>query len=240
VAAAALVVAGACWILALSTLSSLYQLSLPQWIKARGMSFYLIVFQGGGAVGSAIMGLIAASAGLSVTLTIAAAGLALGPLAGLRWRFRPIPPQELLPAGDLPAPHLAPDQRPDGPVLVSIRYVARPGLSDELMTALQRTRFSRRRTGATSWRAWQDASDPSRILEQFVVASWDEHLRQHERVTKRDQGRLDRIRELTDPAHPVTVTHWLAVSRRKTDAPVPSASASPPSSSTGTTAPSAP
>lgn len=59
----------ACWILALSTLNSLYQLSLPGWIKARGMSFYLMVFQGGGAVGSAVMGLIAERAGLSVTLT---------------------------------------------------------------------------------------------------------------------------------------------------------------------------
>jgi MFS family permease len=82
---------GACWVLALSTLNSLYQLSLPGWIKARGMSFYLIVFQGGGAVGSAITGLIAERAGLSVTLTTAAAGLALGPLAGRVWRFRPIP-----------------------------------------------------------------------------------------------------------------------------------------------------
>jgi hypothetical protein len=45
-----------------------------------------------------------------------------------------------------------------------------------------------------------------------VVASWDEHLRQHERVTQRDQDRLDRIRALTDPAHPVTVTHWLTPS----------------------------
>jgi MFS family permease len=239
-AAVALVVGGACWILALSTLNSLYQLSLPRWIKARGMSFYLMVFQGGGAVGAAVMGVAAEHAGLTPTLTIAAAGLALGPLAALRWRFRPIPPEDLLPAGDWPAPHLAEDQTPDGPVLVSVEYWAQPGLEEQLMTALQRTRFSRRRTGATSWRAWQDASDPSRILEQFVVASWDEHLRQHERVTKRDQGRLDRIRELTDPAHPVTVTHWLAVTRRKTDAPVPSASASPPFSSTGTTAPPAP
>ena len=57
--------------------------------------------------------------------------------------------------------------------------------------------------------AWRDASDPGRILEQFVVASWDEHLRQHERVTQRDQARLDRVRALTDPDHPVTVTHWL-------------------------------
>lgn len=82
------------------------------------------------------------------------------------------------------------------------------------MTALQRTRYSRRRTGATMWRAWQDSDDPGRILEQFVVASWDEHLRQHERVTKRDQERLDRVRQMTDPARPVTVTHWLAVTRR--------------------------
>jgi len=45
---------------------------------------------------------------------------------------------------------------------------------------------------------------------QFVVASRPEHLRQHARVTRRDRARLDRIREMTDPAHPVTVTRWLA------------------------------
>ena len=200
---------------ALSTLSSLYQLSMPRWIKARGMSFYLMVFQGGGAVGSAVMGLIAARAGLSVTLDIAAAGLALGPLAGLVWRFRPIPPDSLLPAGDWPEPQLAPDQTPEGPVLASVLYQAQAGHGDELMAAVQGTRNSRRRTGATSWRAWQDAGDPSKVLEEFVVASWDEHLLQHERITRREQDHLDRVRQLTDPAHPVTVTHWLAVPPRK-------------------------
>jgi len=208
--AATLVVGGACWILALSTLSSLYQLSLPQWIKARGMSFYLMVFQGGGAVGAAVMGLLAAHVGLAPALTISAAGLALGPLAGLAWRFRPIPPQDLLPGADWPPPVLAADVSPEGPVLVSVEYRARPGQEDQLMTALQGTKNARRRTGATAWRTWQDASDPGRILEQFVVASWDEHLRQHERVTRRDQDHIDRVRELADPARPVTVTHWLA------------------------------
>jgi len=215
VAAVALVLGGACWVTALSTLNSLYQLSLPQWVKARGMSFYLMVFQGGNAVGSAVMGLVAEHAGLSPTLTIAAAGLALAPLAGLAWRFRPMPPEDLLPAGEWPAPHITSDQAPGGPVMVSAEYHARPGLEHELMTALHQVRFSRRRTGATSWRAWQDASDGSRILEQFVVASWDEHLRQHEHVTKRDQDRLDRVRDLTDPAQEVTVTHWLTGIARK-------------------------
>ena len=97
-------------------------------------------------------------------------------------------------------------------MLVSVEYRARPGQEDQLMAALQGTKNARRRTGATAWRTWQDASDPGRILEQFVVASWDEHLRQHERVTRRDQDHIDRVRELADPARPVTVTHWLAAS----------------------------
>jgi hypothetical protein len=92
VVAIALAAGGAFWILALSTLNTLYQLSLPPWVKARGMSFYLVVFQGGSAVGSAVMGVSAQYAGLSVTLLIAAAGLALGPLAALRWRFQVIAP----------------------------------------------------------------------------------------------------------------------------------------------------
>jgi MFS family permease len=232
VVAVALVVAGACWILALSTLNSAYQLSLPQWIKARGMSFYLMVFQGGGAVGAAIMGVLAARIGLSAALLIAGIGLALGPLAGLRWRFRPIPPAELLPVGDWPAPQLAPGQPPSGPVLVSLLYQAPPGGGDELLAALLRLKYARRRTGATSWRAWRDAADPSRILEQFVVASWDEHVRQHERVTRRDQERLDRVRHLADPAQPVTATHWLAVSPRdpaaRRDPPSPDQNGGPP------------
>jgi MFS family permease len=214
VAAVALVAGGACWVMVLSTLNSLYQLSLPQWVKARGMSFYLMVFQGGGAVGSAVMGLIAEHAGLAATLTVAAAGLALSPLAGLAWRFSPLQPRDLLPAGEWPAPHVTSDQAPGGPVLVSVEYRARSGREHELMSALQKVRFSRRRTGATSWRVWQDASDTSRVLEQFVVASWDEHLRQHEHVTKRDQDRLDRVREMTDPARPATVTHWLSGTAR--------------------------
>ena len=53
----ALILGGLAWILALSSLNSLYQLTLPGWVKARGMSFYLIVFQGGNAVGSAVMGI---------------------------------------------------------------------------------------------------------------------------------------------------------------------------------------
>jgi MFS family permease len=210
VAALALAFGGAAWILALSTLNSLYQLMLPQWVKTRGMSFYLVVFQGGTAAGSALFGVLAEHAGLSATLAIVAGGLLVGPVAGLRYRLRRISPEELLPIGDWPQPVLAGPAAPGGPVQVTIEYFALGGREDELMAALEGTRFSRRRTGASAWRLWRDSAEPSRILEQFVVVSWEEHLRQHERITVRDQSRFDQARSMTDPAHPTTVTHWLA------------------------------
>jgi len=213
IVAISLVLGGLAWILVLSTLNSVFQLTLPQWVKTRGMSFYLIAFQGGMAVGSAAIGIAAQQAGLSLTLLAAAAGLALGPLAGLRYKFQNIPPDELLPAGDWPQPHVDPTEAPGGPIMVSTEYWPRPGLEDKFLAALEDARFSRRRTGASSWRVWRDAEDPDRFVEQFVVASWQEHLRQHERVTKRDQQRLDQIRAMTDPNRPTRVTHWTTPER---------------------------
>jgi len=230
IAAAALVLGGLAWIVALSTLFSLYQLSLPRWVKARGMSFLLVVFQGGGAAGSVAFGLAAQHIGLAPALLAAAGGLALGPLAGLRYRFTAIPPPELLPAGDWPQPNPAADASPGGPVMVTVEYLAAAGREDELLAALRGSRFSRRRTGASSWRAWQDSGEASRILEQFVVASWDEHLLQHSRVTTRDQHRYDAIRAMTAKGHPAAVTHWLTAGRRAGNDATPAGQPAPPPS----------
>jgi hypothetical protein len=163
-----------------------------------------------------VLGVLAQHAGLTTTFLIVAVALGVGPVVGLRLPFQSIPPGELLPAGDWPAPQItgAADGEPVGPVMVSVEYRPRAGLRDELLAALRDARFSRRRTGAVAWRVWQDAADPDRIVEQFVVASWEEHLRQHERATIRDSGRLSKIRAMTDPAHPATATHWLTAGQQ--------------------------
>jgi predicted MFS family arabinose efflux permease len=206
----ALVIVGVAWILALSTLNSQYQSTLPGWAKARGMSYYLVIFQGGGALGSAVFGVTAQRAGLTAALLAAAVGLALVALAGAWLPFKTIRPEDLLPAGDWPDPHLVGAAVPGALVLVTIEYRPRPGLEQQLVDALYAGRYARRRTGAVSWRVWRDAADPGHVLEQFVVGSWDEHLRQHERVSLRDQQRLDEIKALIDPSRPTTVTHWMA------------------------------
>jgi hypothetical protein len=49
-------------------------------------------------------------------------------------------------------------------------------------------REERRRDGAVTRGLYRDLSDPIRFVETFVVESWLEHLRQHERVTVADEG----------------------------------------------------
>jgi len=211
-AALALVVGGVAWVLVLSTLNSQYQSTLPGWAKARGMSYYLVIFQGGGALGSAGFGVLAQHVGLTGALLAAAIGLALVAVAGVRLPFKTISPHELLAAGDWPDPQLVGAAEPSGPVLVTLEYRPRRGLEQDLLAALYAARHARHRTGAVSWRVWRDAADPAHVLEQFVVGSWDEHLRQHERASRRDQQRREEIEGMTDPSRPTTVTHWLAPS----------------------------
>ena len=135
--------------------------------------------------------------------------LALSGALGLLLHFRSISPEELLPAGDWPEPHAWHGAHPAGPVLVTVEYHARRGRAQELVDALHAGRYARRRTGAVGWQVWRDAAEPDRILERFSVGSWDEHIRQGERVSRRDQQRLDDIRAIADPERPAVVTHWV-------------------------------
>jgi Transmembrane secretion effector len=58
---------------------------------------------------------------------------------------------------------LSDDEPPEGPVMVSVEYRPQPGLEDSFLAALSDSRWSRRRTGASSWRVWRDSADADRL-----------------------------------------------------------------------------
>ena len=56
---------------------------------------------------------------------------------------------------------------------------------------------ARRRTGARRWRLYRDGTATGRHVKTFVVASWAEHLRQHDgRWTGSDGETRAAVREL--------------------------------------------
>jgi MFS family permease len=76
-----ILVAGAAWIGILACLNVAAQTMCPAYVRARALSFYLLVLQGGMAVGATLWGALAKKIGVPDALGVAAVALALGVLA---------------------------------------------------------------------------------------------------------------------------------------------------------------
>lgn len=75
--------AGAAWIGILACLNTAAQTMCPSWVRARALSMYLLVLQGGMAIGSTMWGALAARVGLPNALLCSALALVAG-LATIR------------------------------------------------------------------------------------------------------------------------------------------------------------
>ena len=78
-------------------------------------------------------------------------------------------------------------------MLVTVEYRIDPKNRDEFLTALQTLAQERRRDGAFAWGVFEDAAEEGRMVETFLVESWLEHLRQHQRVTNADRVLQDSV-----------------------------------------------
>src|SRR5258708_5822973 len=81
--AATMLVAGAAWIVFISVMSALVQTLAPDWVRARVLSIFMLVFQGGLAAGSALAGAVAARAGIHHALLWAGLGIVATTALGL-------------------------------------------------------------------------------------------------------------------------------------------------------------
>jgi MFS family permease len=78
---------GIAWIAILACLNVAAQTMSPPWMRARALSMYLLVLQGGMAIGSAAWGALATKAGVPTTMLCSAATLVLGLLTVRRYRL---------------------------------------------------------------------------------------------------------------------------------------------------------
>lgn len=209
---AALVVGGAAWLLSLSTLNASMQLSLPAWVRARGLSVYQLIFMGGQAVGSLLWGLLA-GATTSVTSLLVSMGLLL--VCGLSSLWWPLHAGtgnlDLTPSSHWPEPTLVFEPEPlGGPVLVLTSYRVAPENEEPFLAAMAVLGRSRQRTGAAQWRLFRSVEEEATFVETFVVRSWGEHMHQHyTRLTGQDLLIEQAVERYTDGS-PVS-RHYLAV-----------------------------
>jgi len=211
---------GAAWITALTTLGGVAQAIVPNWVRGRGMAVYITVFNGAMTLGSLGWGALAQGIGVVGTLVIAAVGLLLAallarrlPLPAAEADLQPVavwPPAPGLP--DPPEPSVGTDATAArGPVIVQVEYRCPPEGRSALVAALNDLATVRRRDGASAWGLAEDLERPALLIEWFVVDSWAEHLRQHQRSVAGDAALRDAVQRAHEGPAPPLVRHLLAL-----------------------------
>jgi MFS family permease len=187
VALPAMLVAGMAWISVANSLTMAAQSTMPDWVRARGMSIYQMALMGGAAVGSVLWGQVAAWLGVGGAVLAAAA---FGLLCLLALRHTSIIGEvtpDFSPVRIATAPEpAAPVDDEAGPVMVTVEYQIDPARADAFAAVMERTRRARLRQGALSWGLFHDVAQPGRVIEYFVDENWLEHQRRLERFTAFD------------------------------------------------------
>jgi predicted MFS family arabinose efflux permease len=206
-----LILLGAAWIVALTTLNGAAQAILPNWVRGCGLAVYFTIFNGAMTGGTIGWGLVAQAIGVPGALAVSAALFILAVLVLSRLRL-PVGDADLVPSNQWPEPLTAnPVSNDRGPVLVLIEYRIAIGSRAQFLRALGALAEARRRDGAYSWGITEDAFDPERLIEWFMVKSWAEHLRQHKRFSHADADlQAEAVRFQAGP-DPPRVRHFLAL-----------------------------
>ena len=210
IALVASIIAGISWIAVLASLNVSAQVALPDWVRGRGLAMFVTVFFGTITGGSAMWGQVASTLSLPDAHFIAAAGALVAIPLTWRWKLQTGTAIDLTPSMHWPTPVIAREVEPDrGPVLVTVEYRIDPNNREAFLRALEKLAHERRRDGAYAWGVFEDAGDEGRFLETFLVESWLEHLRQHERVTNADRILQTAVHRYHLEGAP-KVTHFIA------------------------------
>jgi MFS family permease len=208
---------GASWTVFMSLFNTIIQKLAPDWVRARVLASYLFVFQGSVALGSTLWGFLAQRSTLQFALLISGAGIGMSLL--LQFPFRlPSVPVDLSPWNHWGKPHLLAEQLaghfPEaGPVLVSVKYVIDPAKAADFLNEMYKYQRVRRRDGASRWGIFYDTESLNTYLETFVVNSWAEHERQHDRFTVADHEIEKRVLSYT--VEQIKVKHYIYAKRVK-------------------------
>jgi MFS family permease len=186
--AAALVVAGAVWMLAVALFNIGVQLSAPRWVAGRSLAAFQASIAGGIAIGSWVWGRLTDAAGVETALLVSAALMLASPLLGW-WLQMPRVGARNEDAEVLADPEvqLSLTAR-SGPLVVEIEYRVAQDNARAFHSVMQEVQLSRQRNGAYGWSIARDIADPELWTERYHCPTWLDYLRQRNRSTQSERA----------------------------------------------------
>ena len=198
------------WIMLLSSFNYSMIKVGNKWVATRLFSIYQAVFQAGTAIGSTVWGQVSVQFDIRIALILSAIGLMLGVLTITKYRLMRNGEIDNSSSMHWPIPNviIQPDVE-QKPVLITIKYKIDLRKKDEFAKIMGEWSKIRKRDGAIRWCLYFDAENPSIYIETFISESWEEHLRQHERITVADRELETKVRSFHIDNDPPIVSHFI-------------------------------
>lgn len=218
-AAISMSIAGVLWTWILASTNSAMQLLSPAWVRGRAMSVYMLAFAGFTPLGAIIAGALGELYTAATALVLCSTAVIA---TGLLARRLPIPlAEELIAEQDDQAVATDADPSPLAHgVTVTTSFHIPSEVTPEFLDAIAGLRLIRLQTGARRWHLSRHIDDPCIWVETFSVATWDEHVRQHDRLTPAAYRLIRRIAALDEHQAPTTI-HLIDVPPRRGTFAVP-------------------
>jgi len=188
VTGAALVLAGASWMIAVTLFNIAVQLSTPRWVAGRALAAFQAAIAGGVAIGSWLWGHVANGVGVGNTLLIAGAVMFVSPLLAIWLRMPSIESANNDPVDALAEPevNLLISGR-SGPIVVEVEYRVSQEKARAFYTVMLKVQATRQRNGAYEWSIARDIADPELWTERYHCPTWHDYLRQRNRATQTER-----------------------------------------------------
>jgi predicted MFS family arabinose efflux permease len=208
--AAALVLAGGVWMLAVALFNIGVQLSAPRWVAGRSLAAFQASIAGGIAIGSWGWGHLTDAAGVETALLVSAGLMLLSPLLGIWLRMPPIGARNEAATEVLADPEvrLSLTGR-SGPLVVEIEYRVSQENARLFHNVMQEVQLSRQRNGAYGWSIARDIADPELWTERYHCPTWLDYLRQRNRATQSERALHQRAIDFHVGPDPIRVRRML-------------------------------
>ena len=208
--AAALVVAGAVWMLAIALFNIGVQLSAPRWVAGRSLAAFQASIAGGIAIGSWCWGRITDLGGVEMALLISAGLMLLSPLLGIWLRMPPVGARNEDATDTLADPEVRLQLTGrSGPLVVEIEYRVAQDNARAFHNVMQDVQLSRQRNGAYGWSIARDIADPELWTERYHCPTWLDFLRQRNRATQIERELHQKAADFHIGAEPIRVRRML-------------------------------
>ncbi|SNT56380.1 Predicted arabinose efflux permease, MFS family [Tardiphaga sp. OK246] len=209
ITAAALVVAGSVWMLAVALFNIGVQLSAPRWVAGRSLAAFQAAIAGGIAIGSWGWGHLTDMVGVEAALLVSGGAMFLSPLFGLFLRMPPTGARdEDAERLEDPEVQLQLTAR-SGPLVVEIEYRVDQENARAFHGVMQDVQLSRQRNGAYGWSIARDIADPELWTERYHCPTWLDFLRQRNRSTQSERALYQRAADYHLGPDPVRVRRML-------------------------------